>query len=469
MSRLLAAFAFTLALAAPLSAQLPPEARADADLLRSIDRVALEMLAGRFDALKAAWKATGKVESKANPEVVTGRLKADVGRIRRIRAAMFLSEDEDTRTISVPVVGEIATLDLRFIVLGESAGKDAGSIIAVSSAPHAEPQDRVYERQGNNNFVAPYVDESLIRRRALEIETKSHPMPVVYTHPRNATSKEPVPVAIIIPPPGPASVEGPMGRASIWQDIADGLACNGIAVLRYESREYTHFDDVRKAGLDFDESDVADARTAIKLALAEPESDEANVYLIGFSAGAMTALRVAAKDPRIKGLILLAPPASYDAQRALKTRETEATNGMIESSIIVRDRIDADRVSGPSALASDRFLDRGKAWWDDVREMSPLDYAESFSGPLFFSFAEDDEFTTTEDIEAWKARFSKRTNLTVRYYIGANELFVRPVTGTYSPDHVMPELLRDMLAFMLSGSVAPSRVTSPERAPRREP
>jgi dienelactone hydrolase len=469
MTRLLALLLMIIALAAPLRAQLPAEVRADADLLRTIDKIALEMLSGRFEGLKAAWKATGDNTGEANPEVVCGRLKADVGRIRRVRAAMFLSEDEDTRTVVVPVVGEIATLDLRFVLLGKDSGKDAGAIIAVSSGPHEEPDDRVYEREANTHFVAPYVDESLIRRRALEMTTAVPSLPVVYTHPRTATRKERVPVAIIIPPPGPVSIEGPLGHAPIWQDIADGLACNGIAVLRYESREYTRFDAVRKAGKNFDDSDVADAISAINLALAQPESDDTEVFLIGFSVGSLTALRVAAKDPRIKGLVLLAPPAHYDAKRALLVREAEASSGAIESAIIVRDRIDAARISGNSALASDRFLDRGSSWWNDVRDMSPLDYAESFSGPLFFSFAENDEFTTTEDIDAWKARFSKRANLIVRYYIGANEMFVRPVTGTYSPDHVMPELLRDMLAFMLRGSTAPTRVTSPERAPRRAP
>lgn len=470
LMRVLALLCMLLLFVVPVRAQLPADVRADADLLRAIDEIALDMLSGRFEKLQGVWKATGVVSTDTNPEVVCGRLKADVGRIRRVRAAMFLTNDDELkRIIAVPVVGEIATLDLRFEVTGKQLGKGAGAIVAVSSAPHEEPESLVYDRAVDNFTVAPYVDESLIRRRALEVPAKQDPMPVVYTHPREASRKNRVPVAVIVPPFGPCSVEGPMGNASVWQDIADGLACNGVAVLRYESREYINFDTVRKEGKSFDDLDVADALAAVSLALAQPESDEAQVYLIGFSTGSITALRAASKDPRIKGLLLLAPPANFDAKRALRGREAFAEVGGIEQSIIVRDRIDADRISGSSALASDRFLDRGKSWWDAVRDMSPLDYAESFSGPFFLSFAEDDASITSADIDAWRNRFSARANLIVRFYSGANERFIRPRVATYSPDHVMPELLRDMLAFITRGTTAPARVTSPERAPRRAP
>ena len=90
--------------------------------------------------------------------------------------------------------------------------------------------------------------------------------------------------------------------------LADALTRRGIAVLRYDKRgSGESFGDYDAATTqDF----AADVEAAAAFLRSRPDIDPAKVGLLGHSEGGLIAPMVAAEDPRIAVLVLLAPPAA---------------------------------------------------------------------------------------------------------------------------------------------------------------
>ena len=94
-----------------------------------------------------------------------------------------------------------------------------------------------------------------------------------------------------------------------FKDIADYLSDNGIAVLRYDKRTFTHSQTLNVPEIlvsDF----VIDIESAINFSKSRSEIDENNMFLIGHSQGSSLIPIAASNSPEIKGLISLAGPTT---------------------------------------------------------------------------------------------------------------------------------------------------------------
>jgi uncharacterized protein len=91
--------------------------------------------------------------------------------------------------------------------------------------------------------------------------------------------------------------------------IADYLSNHGFVVLRYDSRGSgdTKYGSLMDADY---ETLVADARAALKALLRRPEVTRREMFIVGHSLGALTAMRLVVDAERlpIKGLVMLSPP-----------------------------------------------------------------------------------------------------------------------------------------------------------------
>ena len=94
-----------------------------------------------------------------------------------------------------------------------------------------------------------------------------------------------------------------------FKDISDHLTENGIAVLRYDKRTFTHGQTLNESEIlvsDF----IIDIESAIEYCETRPELDLNNIFLIGHSQGS-SLIPIAAKNlDSIKGLISLAGPTT---------------------------------------------------------------------------------------------------------------------------------------------------------------
>jgi len=120
----------------------------------------------------------------------------------------------------------------------------------------------------------------------------------------------PGPVVLLLAGSGPIDRDSNMKRLAIGitGQVADHLAAEGLASFRYDKRGVGASDgDYRSTGF---HDNVADATAAIAMLRARADVDPDGVFVIGHSEGALIATELAAADPRLAGVVLLAGTAT---------------------------------------------------------------------------------------------------------------------------------------------------------------
>lgn len=132
--------------------------------------------------------------------------------------------------------------------------------------------------------------------------------------PRTAAGLVAVPVAAIVCHPHP--LHGGTLHNKVVHRVASALHGLGAAVLRF------NFRGVGKSAGQHDEGrgELEDARAALQFMAAR--HPEARLWVAGFSFGSWIAARLAASDPRIEQLILIAPPLHRSDFALLETLAT---------------------------------------------------------------------------------------------------------------------------------------------------
>lgn len=243
-----------------------------------------------------------------------------------------------------------------------------------------------------------------------------------------------------------------------FRDLAWGLASQGIAVLRYEKRTKAYTSEMKREveTLTVKEETLDDALAAVTLLRAQPEIDTQQIFVLGHSLGGYLAPRIAATDPQIRGLIILAgfarpfedlildqmnyilslsmpDPAARQQQLALLTQQVELVK---------------DPTRLPTAKASDLPLSLPAAYWIDLNTYHPAHVAQTLTQPMLFLLGGSDYQVTREDFQIWQDTLRGRADVQFLLYPGLGHTFM-PVEGgqkatpaTYSvAGHVAEEVV----------------------------
>ena len=143
-----------------------------------------------------------------------------------------------------------------------------------------------------------YVNESIF------VQTGDYSMPGILTTP---LATGPVPAVIFIHGSGPADMDESIGALKMFQDLANHLAEEGIASIRYNKRTYEYADEL-VGDYDFtiyDES-INDVLSAYQLLMSDSRIDKDQLYLLGHSQGGAIAPIIINLEPNICGVIIMA-------------------------------------------------------------------------------------------------------------------------------------------------------------------
>ncbi|MCG5220878.1 alpha/beta fold hydrolase [Streptosporangium soli] len=271
----------------------------------------------------------------------------------------------------------------------------------------------------------------------------------------------PWPGVVLLGGGGPFDRDGTSGPNKPLKDLAWGLAGRGVAVLRFDKVTCTHADQVA-ARPDFTMSEeyIPHAVAAIHLLQRHPAVDAGRVYVVGHSMGGKVAPRVAAAEPSVAGLVLLAgdtQPMHHAAVRVVRHLATvnpgPAAQAAVEAITRQAALVDSPDLSAATPTADLPFGFSG-AYWLDLRGYDPVATAAALDKPmLILQGGRDYQVTVKDDLSRWQAGLAHRPEVTIRVYDADDHMFFSgtgPSTpADYgSPQHVDAAVVADIADWL---------------------
>jgi dienelactone hydrolase len=343
---------------------------------------------------------------------------------------------------------------------------DAGWLTGIQLAPASAAQP-------TEPWQPPaYADPTTFDEQDVTVGTGPLAVPATLTLPRQPG---PRPAIVLLAGSGPLDRDETIGRNKPFKDLAWGLASRGVAVLRFDKVTYAHHGQVTTAG----GGTVADeyvhhALAAVHLLRQHPAVDHARVFVLGHSMGGTVAPRVAAAEPAVAGLVILAggtQPLHWAAVRqvqylaSLNPDTAAASQPAIETLTRQARTVDSPDLS-LTTPASELPFGVPASYWLDLRGYNPATVAATLDKPiLILQGGRDYQTTVADDLTRWKAGLAHRPELAIRVYDPDNHMFF-PGTGPprpaeYEPaQHMDPAVVADIANWLTTTLPAPAPQSS---------
>ena len=241
----------------------------------------------------------------------------------------------------------------------------------------------------------------------------------------NAATK--VPAVVTISGSGPQDRDS---RISVvpnyapFRDIADTLGRRGIAVLRVDDRGVGASGGAA-ARANATSADFADdVASAVAYLRTRADIDGTRIALAGHSEGGFIAPMVAAKDPTVRAIALLAGPA-YNGRRIL---EFQNENGIKSATQLTDTQRDSLRRTVPKGLDS---LAAANAWMGFFMKTEPSAALRRVKQPTLVLQGDTDQQVTAEQADSIVTilKGSGNTRVTVHHFPATNHLFLIDPSG----------------------------------------
>ncbi|MBV9209997.1 MAG: alpha/beta fold hydrolase, partial [Acidobacteria bacterium] len=375
-----------------------------------------------------------------------------------LSATMERTARDEVQAAGVAAAPKPTAFERYAMRLGEASlvlWADAQGRIVVISLPQ---QKYVAAREEYANFVAP-LDAALassikglrpdysappdapFTAEEVKIKVKDYQLAGTLLLPK--TVAPPFPVVVTSTGSGQQTRDEPMPwpnlkEYKLFRQIAEHLASRGIAVLRVDDRgvgDSTGLETLDKATT-FDFAD--DVRAQIAYLRTRPEINPKRIAIIGHSEGGIIAPLIAASDPKIAAIVLMAGTGKrgeevllYQMNRPLEQNaalsDEEKAKARAENEKILRTVIEGGDVSKLPALFH-------YPWTKAFLTYDPIPTIRKVRQPIFIVQGGLDQQVTAEQAEllAKAARESGNKDVTVRVFPNLNHLFLPAKTGDES-------------------------------------
>ncbi len=270
------------------------------------------------------------------------------------------------------------------------------------------------------------------------------------------------PVVILIQGSGSSDMNEAIGTAPNrpFEDIAHGLAEQGVATLRYNKRTYQY----PAGGGDTIEYEILDdAAAAVKLLGNDSRVDANRIYLLGHSLGGMMAPKITADNPQIKGFISMA-----GSLRALQDLILDQNKAVIEADASLDDQQKRDLLAQVEAeIEKTKTLDDAGTgyimgipanYWKSLNAIDSIAIVKGLNVPmLILQGSADFQVYSDQDYVLWQSTLTGRKNVEFKLYNGLSHLFMTnqisangaPDVSVYNaPNHVAPEVVTEIAAWV---------------------
>ncbi|MEB3958667.1 alpha/beta fold hydrolase [Streptomyces kunmingensis] len=301
-----------------------------------------------------------------------------------------------------------------------------------------------------------YAQQHRFSEREVLLETGPLAVPGTLTLP---DGDGPWSAVVLLAGGGPFDRDGASGPNKPLKDLAWGLASRQVAVLRFDKPTFAHPGRL-PSGFTMADEYLPPALAAVQLLRRQPEVDPDRIYLLGHSMGGKAAPRIAAADPSIAGLVLLAADAQPMHRAAVRVARhlaaLAAYPGADEAVAALARK--AELVASPELTSETppELLPLGfsASYWLDLRAYDPVATAAALACPmLILQGGRDYQVTVADDLALWQRALENQPGVAIRIHQDANHLFLsgsgRPSPAEYArPGHVLPAVVDEIAAWL---------------------
>ncbi|MEH7125314.1 MULTISPECIES: alpha/beta hydrolase family protein [unclassified Bacillus (in: firmicutes)] len=317
-----------------------------------------------------------------------------------------------------------------------------------------------------------------------------------YNHPENYTEKQvvfgdgeftipgvltvpkgegPFPVVVLVHGSGAHDMDETFASLKPFRDMAVGLVNEGVAVLRYDKRTYSHaIKSYLTPKFTIKDETVLDANLAVEKLKAMPEIDAENIFVFGHSQGAFALPMIIDNDKNkdIKGVIGAAGPSGkfhelmiwqveQQLQRAKdmnvpaeQVKAAEASVAFFKEQFSL---LDDPQYSADNLPANFQFTP--SYWWFDLRDFVPAELAKKQSVPTLLLQGGKDIQVPSSELDAWKKALKDRDNVDYKLYPDMFHMLVNfkgqidGMTEYMTQGNVPQEFISDIAQWVKTGEI----------------
>jgi dienelactone hydrolase len=279
------------------------------------------------------------------------------------------------------------------------------------------------------------------------------------------TGKGPFPAVVLVHGSGPGDRDETQGPNKPFQDLAWGLASQGIAVLRYDKRTRVYSGKLSALpNVTVKEETIDDALAAVALLRQTPEIEPKRIFVLGHSLGGALVPRIglAAQDS-VAGFVIFA-----GATRPLEdewVRQYEYIYGL-DGQITPKEQAEIDdykrqaarikQLKPADANSKELLLYAPPSYWLDLRGYFPPRIALKLKQPLLVLQGERDYNVTMDAFHDWQRTLERRAHVTLKSYPKLDHLFLEGTGPASDADYVrsrnIPRYIIDDIAAWIKSS-----------------
>ena len=273
----------------------------------------------------------------------------------------------------------------------------------------------------------------------------------------------PFPAVILVHGSGPSDRNEQIGPNLPFMDLAQQIAAQGVAVLRYDKRTYLYGNEMAQlTDITVQDETIDDVVYALHYLKTLDTINSKQIYIAGHSLGGYLMPRIAAQTPDASGYILLAASArpledlileqteyilglEKNLDEASKEKLLKQTQDMVSTikSLTPEDTYTAEQLGGVPA-----------SYWLDLKSYDPIAEIQHINKSFLILQGGRDYQVSKTDYDLWQAAFGKYSDVHFRFYDNLNHLFMSG-TGKSTPDEyqqkntVDPVVGEDIASFIL--------------------
>jgi len=376
-------------------------------------------------------------------------LAKQCGKFERFAAPRTEVDGESVRVI-LPGKWKSAALDMHVLI------SHSGKITGLWFRPPAAAA---------NTRLPAYVHPDRFTERDIAIGRDPWKLKGKLTIPNEKSKK---PAVVLVHGSGPHDMNETIGPNTPFRDLAGGLGSNGIVVLRYDKRSYTHGMNMKPDKVNARAEVIDDALAAIAFLREQPDVDPTQIYLIGHSLGGCLGPAIIAEVPKLAGFISLAGTqrSMYDLIADQLTYLASLPD--VEPAKKKRMLAEVEKVRARATSRPATVLGAPVAYWDDIDSHlgdNGFEAARSFPGRILILGGGRDHQITRKDFDLWQSALKDRPNTTFHWIPTVNHLFADGVGMSTDKEYeklnsVSPRVIDGLAQWIKTGTYPPEPASS---------